>query len=117
MGHSQDNPLSAAPSRFIECQIQHGDHDVRPFDGKALLTEIGMVEKLLQALDLGKPLEEEHPVSGLQRVRVYAGPHLIPEPLHDAGVLEVFELVSDGSAVGLPESLEHVRHGLVARAL
>ena len=54
--HPQHNPLSAHASRLPEHEIQHGDHDVRPFDGEALLTEVRTVEKLLQALDLGEPL-------------------------------------------------------------
>ena len=43
-----------------------------------------------------------------------AGFNLIPQPTDHAGVLEVFELVSDHPAVGLLESLEYVSQGLVA---
>ena len=117
VGHPQHNPLGADFARLLEREIQHGNHDVGPLDGEALLAEVRIVEKLLQALDLGKPLEKAHPVSGLERARVGAGFNLIPEPPDHAGVLEVFELVSDRPAVGLPESLEYVSQGLVARVL
>ena len=117
VGHPQHDPFGADLGRLVEREIQHGNHDVGPLDGEALLAEVCGVEKLLQALDLGKPLEKAHPVSGLERARMRAGFNLIPEPPDHAGVLEVFELVSDRPAVGLLESLEYVSQGLVARVL
>ena len=46
-----------------------------------------------------------------------AGLDLVPKPTDDAGVLEVFEFVSDRPAVGQLQSLEHVGKGLVASVL
>ena len=56
VGHPQHNPFGAHVGRLLEREIQHGNHDVGPLDGEALLAEVCIVEKLLQALDLGKTL-------------------------------------------------------------
>ena len=46
-----------------------------------------------------------------------AGFDLVPKPADGAGVLDVFEFVSDRPTVGQLESLEHVGKGLVTSVL
>ena len=78
--HPQNNLGRADAGRCLQGEIQHGDQHVRPLDREALLADVGPVEKLLQALDLGKPLLKPHPVTVSGRARVCPGLHLIPEP-------------------------------------
>ena len=45
VGHPQHNPFGADIGRLLEREIQHGNHDVGPLDGEALLAEVCLMEK------------------------------------------------------------------------
>src|SRR4029434_6847240 len=83
--------------------VEHRDHHVEPFDRELLLAEELPLEVVLEAFDLGQPLEQLPPLVGAQRFSVEAGLDRIPQPHALLMVRDVLDLVRDRSAIDLAQ--------------
>ena len=61
-------------------EVQHRDHHVHALDGEPFLSEVGLVEELLEILDLGEPGQEFLLLLGRQRLPMRAGLDDLAEP-------------------------------------
>ena len=62
VGHADDDFVGAGLGRTLDRVVEHRDQDVQPFDRESLLTQIGLMQELLQRLHLGKPLQQCPPL-------------------------------------------------------
>ena len=56
--HAEHDAARAVVRRQLERLVEHGNHDVEPFDREQLLTQKGAAEVALEALDVRQPGEK-----------------------------------------------------------
>ena len=58
VGHAEHDLAHAVGGGIVDDRVEHRHQGVGALDREALLTEIGLVQEALEALDLGQPLEQ-----------------------------------------------------------
>ena len=98
--HADHHVARAALGRALDRQVEHRHQHVDAFDREPLLAEVGLVQELLERLDLGEPLEQplllvrRHRLCGRRRSRSSRGARRAPRGR------DVLDLVRHGAAVG-----------------
>src|ERR671914_335975 len=98
----------ARAGRQLDRLVEHRHHGVEPLDRELLLPEEGLVEVVLERLDLGEPLQQAAARLGLERLAVLAGLDRLAQPHALLVVRDVLDLVGDRPRVGAAQ----VREGL-----
>ena len=112
VGHPDRRPRArpaAAPSSIASSSI--GTMHVEALDRELLLPEERALEVVLEALDLGQPLEQQTSFVGGERLPVAAGLDRLPEPDALLVVRDVLDLVGDRPAVDLARAAAGRRRG------
>ena len=98
--HADHDIARAALGRALDREVEHRHQHVDAFDREPLLAEIGLVQELLERLDLGEPLEQLPLLVGRHRLAVGAALDLPAEPDPLLVGRDVLDLVGHGAAVG-----------------
>ena len=111
-----DDLVRAMLGSDLDRLVEHRHHDVETFDRELLLPQECALEVVLEAFDLGQPLEQETSFVGGERLPVAAGLDRLPEPDSLLVVRDVLDLVGDRPAVDLAQLRQDVGEGLALDA-
>ena len=112
MGHSDDDLVRSRLHAELDRLVEHGHHHVETFDRELLLAEELALQVMLEAFDVGQPLEQPPDLVPVERLAVAARLDRMPQPDALLVVGDVLDLVCDRPAVDLAELRQHVRQGL-----
>ncbi len=109
--HAQDHLPATALRRMPDELVHQGHHGLGSLNGKTLLTQILVVQEMIELHRLGEVSQDAPLVVGLKPGAVPRGLHTLLKPPALARVLQVHVLHPDGMAVGIPKHLDNLTQG------
>ena len=99
VGHAQHDLAHAVGGGIADDRVEHRHQRIGAFDRESLLTEIGLVQETLEALDLGQALEQLFLLLGGEVRGVMAALGRLAQPGALLGDLDLIEVIADAAAV------------------
>ncbi len=106
MRHADQHLAHAAFGRVGDDLVEDRDHDVQALDGKARLALEGLVQELLEGLDLRDPLEQVDVFDRRRGRAERARLDVMAQPLALFGHEDVREVEADARAVHATQPLD-----------
>ena len=106
MRHADQHVAHAGIGRVGDDLVEDRDHHVQALDGEPRLAGEGLVQELLEGLDLGDALEQVHVFHGRRGRAERAGLHVMTQPLALFRHEDVREVEADARAVDAPQPLD-----------
>ncbi len=111
MRHAHDGFVHAGVGGAVENLIQDDDGRFGAFERKALVADEARMQEVLELFGLDDALERAQARCGVERPAIAGRLHAELQPALLLGNLDVHELASDFSAVGLAQRFENFAQG------
>jgi hypothetical protein len=111
VSHAEHDVRAPAPRCLLDDEVEHGHEDVVALEAEPLLTEVRLVQELLEPLGFADPAQEAPAIVRRQLGDMGGALDLVPQPIDLHMIVEVLEFVADRSSVDLAKLRECIGHG------